>query len=88
VNGATVRVPATAEFADARGGDTLIVTLTIDDALGTDTRLPLLERGDATAARRLTRPYFIQMKGRMRIRGRVWGDPVEGEGIGFFETYR
>lgn len=88
VDGATVRVPATAEFADARGGDTLIVTLTIDDALGTDTRLPLLERGDATAARRLTRPYFIQMKGRMRIRGRVWGEPVEGEGIGFFETYR
>ena len=88
VDGNEVRVPSTAEFADVRGGDTLIVTLTIEDAIGTDTRRPFLERGDATAARRLTKPYFIQMKGRMVVRGRVWGESVEGEGVGFFETYR
>ena len=39
-------------------------------------------------ARALAHPYFIQMKGRARLGGRVGGRPVEGEGAGFFETYR
>jgi hypothetical protein len=83
-----VRVPARAVMADVRGRDTLRVELVIEDAVGTDTRRPLIERGDASAARRLARPYFIQMKGRLRIEGRVGGEPVRGEGYGFFETYR
>ena len=33
-------------------------------------------------------PYFVQMKGRARISGRVGGQIVSGEGRGFFETYR
>ena len=40
------------------------------------------------AARQLARPYFVQMKGLMRITGRVNGRRISGEGAGFFETYR
>jgi hypothetical protein len=88
VGGRDVRVPSRAVFADARGEDTLRVELTIEDAVGTDTREPNAERGETLAGRALTRPYFIQMKGTARISGRVGGSPVEGQGSGFFETYR
>jgi hypothetical protein len=88
VNGREVRVPSHALLADVRGADTLRVELDIDDAIGSDTRTSLIERGDAADARRIVRPYFIQMKGRARISGRVGGLPVDGSGTGFFETYR
>jgi hypothetical protein len=88
VNGHQIRVPSSAVLWDARGDDTLRLELTIEDAIGTDTRTPLIERGDISAARALATPYFIQMKGRARISGRVMGESVEGEGEGFFETYR
>jgi hypothetical protein len=88
VNGNALRVPSSAVLADARGDDTLRLDLSIDDAIATDTRLPLLERGDASAARALTTPYFVQMKGSVRISGRVGGRSLAGEGMGFFETYR
>jgi hypothetical protein len=74
VSGRRVRVPSRATFADTRGSDTLRVDLDIDDAIGTDSR----------AARK----YFIQMKGRARISGRIGGGTVAGQGMGFFETYR
>jgi hypothetical protein len=73
---------------DARGADTVRIEVVVEDATGTDTRRPLAERGEAGAARRLARPYFIQMKGRARLTGRLDGRPVRGEGAGFFETYR
>ena len=88
VDGRAVRVPARAVMADVRGRDTLRIELLIEDAVGTDMRRSLLERGDAGAAGRLARPWFIQMKGRMRIEGRLGGETVRGEGHGFFETYR
>jgi hypothetical protein len=88
VGGERVAVPARAVLTDIRGADTLIIELDIDDATGTDTRTPLIERGESAAARMLERPYFIQMKGRARIRGRLGGAPVAGQGSGFFETYR
>jgi hypothetical protein len=88
IGGVAVRVPARAIMADIRGGDTLVVEIEVDDATGTDTRSPLIERGESEAARELERPYFIQMKGVARIRGRLGGAPVAGEGTGFFETYR
>jgi hypothetical protein len=88
VNGRELRVPSHAVMQDARGADTLRVELDIEDAIGSDTRTSLIERGDAADARRILRPYFIQMKGRARISGRVGGAPVAGEGAGFFETYR
>jgi hypothetical protein len=88
VNGAEIRVPSRALMVDVRGTDTLRVELTVDDATATDTRRPLVERGDAAAARQLVRPYFIQMKGTARLTGTIGGRVVRGEGTGFFETYR
>jgi hypothetical protein len=88
VDGRSVSVPTRAVMVDVRGGDTLRIDLAVEDASVTDTRLALVERGDALAARRLRRPYFIQMKGLARLGGRVGGKALVGEGTGFFETYR
>jgi hypothetical protein len=88
VSGHRLRVPSSGEMVDVRGNDTLRVALTIEDATATDTRTPGVERGDGLSARQLARPYFVQMKGSMRISGRVRGTPISGEGTGFFETYR
>ena len=88
VNGREVRVPSHAMMQDARGADTLRIELDIEDAIGSDTRTSLIERGDAADAQRILKPYFIQMKGRATISGRVGGAPVSGSGAGFFETYR
>ena len=84
----TIQVPRQAELFDARGEDTLRVSLTIDDASITDTRRPLVERGDYMNARRIARPFFIQMKGQARLEGRIGGKPIHTSGYGFFETYR
>jgi hypothetical protein len=88
VDGRPVRVPSRGVMVDVRGEDTLRVELEVEDAAVTDTRKPLIERGDASAARALRRPFFVQMKGLARLRGRVAGKVVAGEGTGFFETYR
>jgi hypothetical protein len=88
VNGKAIRTPASADMVDVRGDDTLRLTLRIEDASASDTRAPLVERGDALAARRLSRPYFVQMKGTATIAGRIRGTPLAGTGAGFFETYR
>lgn len=99
VNGQTVRVPSRATFADARDGDTLRVELSIEDAIGTDTRRQSSgtgpfgrpdteDRGDLTAAGNAGRRYFIQMKGIARVSGRIGGATIRGVGSGFFETYR
>ncbi len=83
-----LQVPATAELFDVRGNDTLRLSLTIDDAVATDTRVGLAERGDSDAARALRRPWFVQMAGEARLEGRVRGKTLNGRGRGFFETYR
>jgi hypothetical protein len=88
VDGDRIAVPGSAVLASIRGEDTLFVELTVDDAVGTDTRGQLVERGETPAARGLAHPYFIQMKGTARIRGRLGGLPVSGSGQAFFETYR
>ena len=88
VGSATINVPARATMIDVRGDDTLRIELTIEDATATDTRTPGVERGEGLSARQLERPYFVQMKGLMRISGRVFGKSLSGEGAGFFETYR
>ena len=94
VGGRTVRVPTSGLVYDVRGEDTLRLELMVEDATGTDTRegwgagLPAPERGESAQARALARPYFIQMKGRARLSGRLGGQPLAGEGAGFFETYR
>ncbi|MDB4883577.1 MAG: MacB-like periplasmic core domain protein [Gemmatimonadetes bacterium] len=88
VGGATIRTPSTAELVDVRGADTLTITLAIEDAAASDTRQSMVERGDALAARKLARPYFVQMKGTATLSGRIRGTPLAGSGAGFFETYR
>jgi hypothetical protein len=88
IDGAPVPVPSRGLMVDVRGGDTLRIDLDVEDAAVTDTRKPLIERGDASAARALRRPYFVQMKGRTRLSGRVGDRTLVGEGTGFFETYR
>ena len=88
VGGETIRVPGRGTMIDVRGDDTLRVELTIEDATATDTRGSGAERGEGLAARQLARPYFVQMKGLMRVSGRVAGRVIAGEGAGFFETYR
>ncbi len=88
VDGRPVRVPSRGLMVDVRGDDTLRIELDVEDAAVTDTRAPLIERGDASAARSLRRPYFVQMKGRARLQGRIGGRIVAGAGTGFFETYR
>src|SRR5690606_3025566 len=69
VNGETIHVPSSAVLADARGRDTIRVELTIEDAIATDTRGSLVERGETPSARELATPWFVQMKGRARISG-------------------
>lgn len=83
-----VIVPRSAELFDARGDDTLRVSLTVEDATVTDTRRPLIERGDYMNARRIARPFFIQMKGVAHLEGRIGGRVINSSGYGFFETYR
>jgi hypothetical protein len=83
-----IKVPLSAELFDARGDDTLRVSLRVEDATVTDTRRPLIEKGDYMNARRIARPFFIQMKGVARLDGRIDGRRVQAEGYGFFETYR
>ena len=88
VGGRGIATPATAEMVDVRGSDTLRLTLRIEDASASDSRTAMVERGEALAARRLARPYFVQMKGTATIAGRIRGTPLAGTGAGFFETYR
>jgi hypothetical protein len=88
VDGHPLRVPARAVLTDVRGADTLRLDLVVEDAVATDTRRPLAERGTGEAMRGLARPYFVQMKGLARLSGRIGGDVLSGEGTGFFETYR
>ena len=89
IGGTTIRVPSRGVMSEIRGADTLRLELFVEDAVGTDTRARAAERGEsANAPRALRRPYFIQMKGRARVSGRVGGVRISGDGTGFFETYR
>ncbi len=88
VDGHDVALPTRGEMFDARGDDTLRVELDVDDASATDTSVPVAERGASGTARRTTHPYFIQMKGTMRLSGRLNGQRIDARGAGFFETYR
>lgn len=83
VEGRTVRVPSRAVMRDVRGSDAVVVELEIEDAAATDTR-----RANRQQASGLAHRYFVQMKGRARISGRIAGRAISGAGEGFFETYR
>lgn len=86
-------VPSRAVLFDERGGDTLRIELTIEDAIATDTRSQrqeiigaASETGEGTPSYRT--PYFLQMKGTAKVSGRLDGEQVSGTGVGFFETFR
>jgi hypothetical protein len=82
------RGPSRLRLFDVRGTDTLDLRLDVDDVTASDTRSGLIERGEGAYARRLATPWFLQMKGRARLTGRIGGSALDGSGIGFFETYR
>jgi hypothetical protein len=82
------RGPRSALLVDVRGTDTLRLQLAIEDVVATDTRRGLIERGEGDAARNLATPWFLQMKGRATLSGRVGETRLSGTGTGFFETYR
>ena len=88
VDGVSIAVPSYGVLEDVRDGDSLRVELFVDDAVATDTRAGLIDRGESAAARALARPWFVQMQGRVRLRMTVRGVRYEHEGTGFFETYR
>ena len=88
VGGRTIAVPSVGVLEDVRGTDTLRLELLVDDAVATDTRAGLVERGETALARQLARPYFVQMQGRIRLTLTARGRRLEREGTGFFETYR
>lgn len=88
VGGHPVRAPLRATMSDTRGDDTLTIVLDIEDAIGTDMRASGQERGASGAGSAPAHPYFIQMKGRATLSGRIGGRRVSGAGEGFFETYR
>ena len=81
VNGRTVRVPARGVLFDARGRDTVRIELEIEDAAAS----PMRGRRAQTAA---GARYFLQMKGRARLTGRLQGRVLDDQGTGFFETWR
>jgi hypothetical protein len=88
VDGESVRVPQHGTMTDIRGSDTLMVALEVEDAVGTDTRKGLVDRGESAVARDVPRPYFIQLKGTAHITGRLGGARIDARGPSFFETYR
>jgi hypothetical protein len=85
VGGVPVMVPSRAMLFDVRGADSITIALEVEDAMVTDIRDR--QRGAADAPRP-PRPYFVQLKGRATLRGRVGGAPFDASGVVFFETYR
>ncbi len=88
VPGGTIRAPSRAVMRDARGADSIEVTLIIDDVAVTDMRRAAIERGESGASRALRRPWFLQLQGRLAVRGVIDGRRIDHAGHGFFETYR
>jgi hypothetical protein len=60
----------------ARGADTVQLQVEVDHALASEM--------EATSFRR----YFLQMRGRFRLEGKLAGESIADSGSGFFETYR
>lgn len=86
LGGRTLQVPSRARFVDVRGADTLVMEIDTEDAHVTDTRAERQRQGDAASLQ--ARRYFVQLKGRAILRGRVGGQPFRATGTAFFETYR
>ncbi|MGE5092950.1 MAG: hypothetical protein ACM3OH_12355, partial [Bacillota bacterium] len=70
-----VRAPAAFELDAARETDTLRLNVGVEDAHG------------SMSASAGFRRYFLQMRGRFTLAGRLAGGAVQDSGSGFFETY-
>lgn len=73
--GSTVHSPERFDLVAARDADTVRLRVAVTDAQAT-----------RMAAAGLSR-YFLQMRGRWRLEGRVGGEAVADSGVGFFETF-
>ena len=73
----TVRVSAPKRFSlvAARGADTVRLGAVVEHALASELAISGVSR------------YFLQMRGRFTLTGRVMGEVVSDSGMGFFETY-
>ncbi len=73
----TVRVSAPERFnlVAARGPDTVRLAAVIEHALASEVAISGVPR------------YFLQMRGRFTLSGRVTGEAISDSGMGFFETY-
>jgi hypothetical protein len=72
---AAVDAPAAFELRAARDGDTVRLRVRVIDAQATRMGAIKLER------------YFIQMRGRWLLDGRIAGEALSDSGAGFFETF-
>ncbi|MEO6463573.1 MAG: hypothetical protein ABIP29_10910 [Candidatus Eisenbacteria bacterium] len=81
--GARLRVPGTIGFAAARGADTLVVSLAVEDVAAS------LPAGDPRQAgpRLGGGRAFLQMRGRWTVRGRVGGRRLSFTAPGAAETF-
>jgi hypothetical protein len=70
-----VRAPATLGLVAARDADTVRLRVAVTDA-----------HASPAAGRAPTR-YFLQLRGRFTLAGRVGGAEMADSGTGFFETY-
>ena len=70
-----IRAPANFLLSAARETDTVRLRVGVEDALG------------SVSAAADFRRYFLQMRGRFTLEGRLAGEMVRDSGSGFFETY-
>lgn len=70
-----LKAPAAFEFVAVREGDTVRVVTEVNEVQATR------RQGGSGAT------WFLQMRGRFRLDGRVAGAPAADSGTGFFETY-
>jgi hypothetical protein len=71
-----ITAPDTLRLVVARRGDTVTVTVAVDDATAT------------RPAGSSTEKWFLQLHGRWSLDGRVAGQHVSDSGRGFFETWQ
>ncbi len=70
-----VNAPEAFNLVAARGPDTVRLAAVVEHALASELAISGVPR------------YFLQMRGRFRLSGRITGEAVSDSGMGFFETY-
>jgi hypothetical protein len=70
-----VSAPERFKLVASRGADTVRLTAVVEDALASQLTISGVPR------------YFLQMRGRFTLSGRVTGEVISDAGMGFFETY-